>query len=426
MSELILDFSKSQCIKKIDASKDLAFEAKQSLLSFEGEGSDFLGWINWPFEYDQQEYERIKALAKRLQSEIEYLVVVGIGGSYLGTRAIEYALSTNIHAHVKLIYLGHHLCAAQIDETLKFLEDKRFAINVISKSGTTTEPAIAFRLVKKLLIDKMGPEKARQFIFATTDSQKGALKTLADQEGYETFTVPDNIGGRFSVFSAVGLLPLAIAGVDIDALMHGARRAAQKYTKDQVEDNEALQYALYRNLQYRGGKRIEILALDDPRLFYIAEWWKQLFGESEGKEHKGLFPASVCFTTDLHSMGQWIQDGYRNIIETVLSIDKPTQDLTIALDEDNLDGLNYLAGKSVDYVNKMATEGVIDAHAAGGVPIVHMVLPELNEENIGFLLYFFCFSVAISGKILGVNPFNQPGVEKYKSNMFKLLEKPGY
>ena len=404
----------------------------ENLHEEEKEEGNFLGWLSLPTNYDKKEFSRIKKCAKRIQSNSEILVVVGIGGSYLGARAVIEALTNSFENKKdgkkipKVLYAGNNLSPNYIKELLDYIQDKDFSINVISKSGTTTEPAIAFRLLRKLLEDKYGLEEAAKRIYVTTDKERGALRELAKIENYETFVVPDNIGGRYSVLTAVGLLPIAVAGIDIDKLMEGAKFAEERYSDPELKYNECYKYAVARNILYRGSKNVEILANYEPKLYYFTEWWKQLFGESEGKGKKGIFPAGVNFTTDLHSLGQYIQDGKRMLFETVLNIKNDKDKIKIAPDEDNLDGLNYLAGKTIGYVNKKAMEGTIDAHVEGKVHNIVITIDELNEENIGELIYFFELACAVSGNILGVNPFDQPGVEKYKKNMFKLLEKPGY
>lgn len=389
--------------------------------------SEFLGWIELPTNYDKAEFERIKKSAEKIKNDSEVFVSIGIGGSYLGARAVIEAL-TNTFGSKKpeILYAGNNISPNYINEMIEYIGDKDISINVISKSGTTTEPAIAFRIFRELLETKYGVEEARKRIYVTTDKARGALKTLADEEGYETFVIPDNIGGRYSVLTAVGLLPIAVAGIDIDKLMQGAKEAQGKYSDDSLKYNECYKYAVARNILYGNDKTTEILVSYEPKMHYMTEWWKQLYGESEGKDKKGIFPAGVEFTTDLHSLGQYIQDGRRCLFETVLNIEKPLTDMTIKLDEDNLDGLNYLAGKTLDYVNKKAMEGTIKAHVSGGVPNIMITMDSLNETTIGELIYFFEKACAISGNILGVNPFNQPGVEEYKRNMFILLEKPGY
>ena len=396
--------------------------------------NEFLGWIELPTNYDKKEFERIKKAAKKIQKDSDVLIVIGIGGSYLGARAVIDSLTHSFYNGMpeekrktpQIVYAGNNLSPVYMNDLLEFIADKDISINVISKSGTTTEPAIAFRIFREVLETKYGVAEARKRIYVTTDKKKGALKTLANEEKYETFVIPDNIGGRFSVLTAVGLLPIATAGIDIDKLMNGAKKAQDKYSEPNVELNDCYKYAVARNLLYRSGKTIEILANYEPRLHYITEWWKQLYGESEGKDLKGIFPAGVDLTTDLHSMGQYIQDGRRDLIETVLKINENESDITIQQDDQNLDGLNYLAGKTLGYVNGKAMEGTVLAHVSGNVPNFMIEIEKLDEENVGELIYFFEKACAISGSMLGVNPFNQPGVEEYKKNMFRLLEKPGY
>ena len=395
---------------------------------------EFLGWIELPTNYDKEEFARIKKAANKIQNDSDVLVVIGIGGSYLGARAVIDALTHTFHNQMpegkrkvpQIVYAGNNLSPVYLNDLLDFISDKDISINVISKSGTTTEPAIAFRIFREVLETKYGVDEARKRIYVTTDKQKGALKTLADNEKYETFVIPDNIGGRFSVLTAVGLLPIATAGVDIDKLMKGAKAAQDKYSDPDLKYNDCYKYAVARNLLYRSGKTIEILANYEPKLHYMTEWWKQLYGESEGKDLKGIFPAGVDLTTDLHSMGQYIQDGRRDLMETVLKIGTNSSEITIQPDDQNLDGLNYLAGKTVGYVNSKAMEGTVLAHVTGNVPNMMIEMEKLDEENLGELIYFFEKACAISGTILEVNPFNQPGVEEYKKNMFRLLEKPGY
>ena len=388
---------------------------------------EFLGWIELPTTYNKEEFERIKKAAEKIRNDSKVFVCIGIGGSYLGARAVIEALTDSFDKNgIQIYYAGNNLSSDYLNEMLNAIGNKDISINVISKSGTTTEPAIAFRIFREFLESKYGLEEARKRIYVTTDKEKGALKQLANEEGYETFIVPDNIGGRYSVLTAVGLLPIAVAGINIDDLMAGARMAQVKYSESDLKYNECYQYAVSRNILYDDGKEIEILANYNPKLHYFVEWWKQLFGESEGKDEKGIFPAGVDFTTDLHSMGQYIQQGQRNLIETVINVVKPQSDIEIKKDEDNLDGMNFVAGKTLDYVCKKAMEGTIQAHVNGGVPNVLIDLETLNEENLGALIYFFELACAMSGSILGVNPFNQPGVEEYKKNMFRLLGKPGY
>ncbi len=395
---------------------------------------DFVGWLELPTNYDKKEFIRIKKAAQKIKKESDILVVIGIGGSYLGARAVIEALTSTFNnmltekqrKYPQILYVGNNLSPNYINELIEYIGDKDFSVNVISKSGTTTEPAIAFRIFREILENKYGIDEARSRIYVTTDKERGALKTLADNEGYEKFVIPDNVGGRYSVLTAVGLLPIATAGIDIEKLMQGAKNAQERYDDSNLKYNECYQYAVVRNILYKLYKNTEILVNYEPKMHYFTEWWKQLYGESEGKEQKGIFPSGVDFTTDLHSMGQYIQEGRRNLFETVISIENSEFDITINKDEDNLDGLNYLAGKSLDYVNKKAMEGTIKAHVSGDVPNIVINMEKLDEENIGELIYFFEKACAISGIILGVNPFNQPGVEEYKKNMFKLLKKPGY
>ena len=394
---------------------------------------DFVGWIELPTNYDKKEFSRIKKAAKKIKKESDILVVIGIGGSYLGARAVIEALTSSFQnmltdkqrKYPQILYVGNNLSPNYINELIEYIGDKDFSVNVISKSGTTTEPAIAFRIFREMLENKYGIEEARSRIYVTTDKERGALKTLADNEGYEKFVIPDNVGGRYSVLTPVGLLPIATAGIDIDKLMAGAQTAQERYNDSNLKYNECYKYAVVRNILYKLYKNTEILVNYEPKMHYFTEWWKQLYGESEGKEQKGIFPAGVDFTTDLHSMGQYIQEGRRNLFETVISIENSATDIIINKDEDNLDGLNYLAGKGLDYVNKKAMEGTVKAHVSGDVPNIMINIENLDEENIGELIYFFEKACAMSGMILGVNPFNQPGVEEYKKNMFKLLKKPG-
>ena len=396
--------------------------------------TDFVGWLDLPTNYDKKEFERIKKAAKKISKESEVLVVIGIGGSYLGARAVIESLTNTFYnlqddkkrKYPMILFAGNNLSPNYINDMIDLIGDKDFSVNVISKSGTTTEPAIAFRIFREILENKYGIDEARSRIYVTTDKEKGALKTLSDMEGYEKFVVPDNVGGRYSVLTAVGLLPIAVAGIDIEKLMNGARIAQEKYSDENLKYNECYQYAVTRNILYKNNKNIEILVNYEPKMHYFIEWWKQLYGESEGKEGKGIFPSGVDYTTDLHSMGQYIQDGRRNLLETVLCIKNPSSNIKINTDDDNLDGLNYLAGKDLDYVNKKAMEGTVEAHVTGDVPNLMITIDKLDEENIGELIYFFELACAVSGNILGVNPFNQPGVEEYKKNMFRLLEKPGY
>jgi len=395
---------------------------------------DFVGWLELPTNYNKKEFTKIKKAAKKIKKESDILIVIGIGGSYLGARAVIESLTSsfnnmlteNQRKYPQILYVGNNLSPNYINELIEYIGDKDFSVNVISKSGTTTEPAIAFRIFREILENKYGIDEARSRIYVTTDKERGALKTLADNEGYEQFVIPDNVGGRYSVLTAVGLLPIATAGIDIDKLMQGAQNAQERYNDSNLKYNECYQYAVVRNILYKLYKNTEILVNYEPKMHYFTEWWKQLYGESEGKDQKGIFPAGVDFTTDLHSMGQYIQEGRRNLFETVISIENPKSDITINKDEDNLDGLNYLSGKTLDYVNKKAMEGTIKAHVSGDVPNILINIEKLDEEHIGELIYFFEKACAMSGMILGVNPFNQPGVEEYKKNMFKLLKKPGY
>lgn len=412
---------------RLDEIKDEVLAAKKTLVEGTGEGNDFLGWINQPEAYDKEEYERIKLAAQKIRQNSKVLVAIGIGGSYLGAQAVLDALRNPYEKdELEVLFVGNHLSSTQTQELINYVADKDFSVNVISKSGTTTEPAVTFRIFKEILEERYGLEGAKERIFATTDKAKGALKTLATDMGYETFVVPDDIGGRFSVLTAVGLLPIAAAGHDIDKLMEGARDEMNRALTNDFEDNAAMKYAAIRNLLYRDGKKIEILASYEPKLRTISEWWKQLYGESEGKDHKALFPASVGFTTDLHSLGQIIQDGERIIFETVIRVNKPKYDIVIKSNEDDLDGLNYLAGKTLDFVNQAALKATVQAHVSGGVPNVILDIDEIDEYNLGKIFYFFEFAAGLSGYTLGVNPFNQPGVEEYKKNMFTILEKPGY
>ena len=418
--------------KQFNALEAESTAALTTLMEGKGAGNDFLGWVNLPGETSDELVSRIEATAKRLQEKCDYVVCVGIGGSYLGAKAVNTALADNFEfyyapnpKHPKVLYAGQNIGEDYMAQLEKLISGKRFGIIVISKSGTTTEPAIAFRILKELLEKEAGKDAAKDLIVAITDEKRGALRTLADREGYETYVIPDNVGGRFSVLTPVGLLPIAVAGNDIRALLNGAKdmEAATKYAG---ADNISQVYARMRNALYRDGKKIELLVNFDPRRHFRSEWWKQLYGESEGKDGKGIFPASVDFTTDLHSMGQWIQEGERTIFETVISVRNQAVERRIPEDKDNLDGLNYLAGKRIDEVNKMAELGTKMAHVDGGVPNMRIEIDKLDEYNLGQLIYFFEKACGISGYMLGVNPFNQPGVEAYKKNMFKLLKKPGY
>lgn len=419
---------------EIDSMKTITQDAKDLLLSKNGEGNDFLGWIDLPIDYDKDEFSRIKSAASKIQSDSEVLLVIGIGGSYLGARAaIEFlrhnfynSVSKEIRKTPEIYFVGNSISSTYISNLIDVIGNRDFSVNIISKSGTTTEPAIAFRVFKKMLENKYGKDGAAKRIYATTDKAKGALKNLANKEGYETFVVPDDVGGRFSVLTAVGLLPIAASGADIDKLMEGAASSRKRAIELDFEENDSMKYAAIRNLMLKKGKHIELLCDYEPSLHYTLEWWKQLFGESEGKDNKGLFPASVDLTTDLHSMGQFIQDGTRIMFETVLNVEKSKETFIIEEEPVDLDGLNYLAGKDVDFVNKSAMNGTILAHTDGNVPNLMVKIPEQNEFYFGELLYFFEFACGMSGYILGVNPFNQPGVESYKKNMFALLGKPGF
>lgn len=437
MAKVTFDYAKAKGFisdDEIQIMKKLAEDAKQTLVSKSGAGNDFLGWIDLPVDYDKEEFARIKEAAKKIQGDSDVLLVIGIGGSYLGARAANEFLGHSFYNNIskeqrkapEIYYVGNNISSTYIAHLLEVIGDRDFSINMISKSGTTTEPAIAFRVFKKKLEEKYGKEEAAKRIYATTDKARGALKNLATEEGYESFVVPDDVGGRFSVLTAVGLLPIAVSGADIDQLMAGAASGREKALNAPFEENDALLYAAIRNILLRKGKSVEIVANYEPSMHYISEWWKQLYGESEGKDQKGIFPASVDLTTDLHSMGQFIQDGARIMFETVLNIEKSREEILIGEEPVDLDGLNYLAGKSVDFVNKSAMNGTILAHTDGQVPNFIVNIPEVSEFYLGELFYFFEFACGISGYLLGVNPFNQPGVESYKKNMFALLGKPGY
>jgi len=420
--------------KEIMKSAKKVEEIHKELRDKQDRENEFLGWLNLPSNYDKVEFEKIKKCAKRIRKDSEILLVIGIGGSYLGARAVIESLTPTFYNMLpkeqrkspQILYVGNNISGTYLNDLVDLIGDRDLSVNVISKSGTTTEPAIAFRFFREFMENKYGMKEARKRIYVTTDKEKGALKTLAQKEGYETFVIPNNIGGRYSVLTAVGLLPIATAGINIDKLMEGAKFAQDKYSDQNLKYNDCYKYAVLRNILYKDKKDIEILVTYEPKLHYFIEWWKQLFGESEGKEQKGIYPSGAEFTTDLHSLGQYIQEGRRNLFETVLNIEKQENNIKIHLDEDNLDELNYLEGKTLDYVNSKAMEGVINAHVEGNVPNIVINIEKLDEETIGHLIYFFELACAMSGKILEVNPFNQPGVEKYKTNMFKLLEKPGY
>ena len=420
--------------EQIAAIKDEILAAKQALVDKTGAGNDYVGWVDLPVEYDREEYARIKAAAERIREDSEVLIVIGIGGSYLGARAAIEFLGHNFRNMLpaekrngpEIYFAGNNVSGTYLQDLIDLVGDRSFSINMISKSGTTTEPGVAFRLFKEILEERYGKEGAAKRIYATADKARGALKELADVKGYEEFVVPDDVGGRYSVLTAVGLLPIAVSGADLDALMAGAAAEREELLAKPYEENTALQYAAYRNVLLRQGKCVELLANYEPALHSVSEWWKQLFGESEGKEHKGLYPASVDFTTDLHSMGQYIQDGQRILFETVMCVDQPRHAIEVPASEDNQDGLAYLAGKDIDFVNKSAMNGTIKAHISGGVPNLMIHIPAFDEDSLGRLFYFFEFACGVSGYTLGVNPFNQPGVEEYKRNMFVLLGKPGY
>ncbi len=434
-----IGFDYSKCFPfinqdEVDSMQSEVKLAHQLLHERRGAGSEYTGWLELPGRYDREEFRRIKEAAEKIRNQCEAFVVIGIGGSYLGARAGLEALSHsffNLQSSSKrggpeIYFAGNNISSTYISDLLDILENKEICINVISKSGTTTEPALAFRVLRNLLERKYGRTGARERIYATTDTNRGALRKLADEEKYETFVIPDNIGGRYSVLTAVGLLPLAAGGIDIDSIMEGAHSALRDYSGDQLYNNQCYQYAAVRNLLYRKGKSSEIMVNYEPGLHYFSEWWKQLFGESEGKQHKGIFPAAVDFTTDLHSMGQYIQDGLRNIFETVIHVERPRRDKTIEEDKENVDGLDFLNNNTVNHVNQKAFEGTLLAHNDGGVPAMVVSVPELNEFTFGNLVYFFEKACGVSGYILGVNPFDQPGVEAYKKNMFALLGKPGF
>ncbi len=437
MAKVTFDYSKAASFiseEEVSYMKKLTEDAKNLLVSREGAGNDFLGWIDLPVDYDKEEFDRIKKAAEKIQSDSEVLIVIGIGGSYLGARAaiefLRHGFYNNVPKEVRktpeIYYAGNSISGTYLKGLLDVVGDRDFSVNIISKSGTTTEPAIAFRIFKEKLEQKYGKEEAAKRIYATTDKAKGALKNLATEEGYETFVVPDDVGGRFSVLTAVGLLPIAVSGADITKLMEGAAEGRKLALEKNFEENDALQYAAIRNILLRKGKSVEVLANYEPSLHYVSEWWKQLYGESEGKDQKGLFPASVDLTTDLHSLGQFIQDGARIMFETVLNIEESREQVVIGEEPTDLDGLNYLAGKDMDFVNKSAMNGTILAHTDGNVPNLMVKMPKADEFYLGELFYFFEFACGVSGYLLGVNPFNQPGVESYKKNMFALLGKPGF
>ena len=435
MLNVKLDLSYSGVIdKEISRYSQKVERIYNNLLETADDNNEFVGWLKLPTNYNKKEFDRIKKAAKKIRKDSEVFVVIGIGGSYLGARAVIESLTSNfanmfpdtLRKTPQIFYVGNNISPNYINELIDCIGDKDISINVISKSGTTTEPAIAFRIFREYLESKYGADEASRRIYVTTDKKKGALKKLADDEEYETFTIPDNVGGRYSVLTAVGLLPIAVAGINIDKLMEGAKKAQEEYSESSLKYNPCYKYAIARNILYKKDKTIEILANYEPKLHYFTEWWKQLFGESEGKGHKGIFPAGVDLSTDLHSMGQYIQDGRRDIFETVINVEESKTDIKIKRDEDNVDGLNFLAGKTMDFVNKQAMKGTVEAHVSGGVPNIIINIKKLDEETIGELIYFFELACAISGNILGVDPFDQPGVEAYKTNMFRLLGKPGY
>lgn len=437
MSEIRFDYEKAKGFISDAELKALAPYVKvahDTVQNKTGAGNDFLGWVDLPIDYDKEEFARIKKAAEKIRNDSDVLIVIGIGGSYLGARAAIEMLSHSFYNSVskdmrkgpQIFYAGNSISSTYLADLIEAVKDVDFSVNVISKSGTTTEPAIAFRVFKEILEKKYGKEGAKSRIYSTTDKARGALKTLSDSEGYETFVVPDDVGGRFSVLTAVGLLPIAAAGIDIDAMMQGAADGRTLYSNPDMDKNPCYQYAAVRNCLLRKGKNIEMMINFEPSLHYFGEWWKQLYGESEGKDNKGIFPAAADFSTDLHSMGQYIQDGQRMLFETAILVDAPRKDITIEANDDNLDGLNFLSGKTLDYVNLQAAQGTALAHTDGGVPNLAVRVPELNAYNFGKLVYFFEMACAISGYILGVNPFDQPGVEAYKKNMFALLGKPGY
>ena len=420
--------------EEVDVLQPYVDVAHDMLHNKTGLGNDFLGWVDLPNNYDKEEFARIKKAAEKIKSDSDVLVVIGIGGSYLGARAAIECLGHSFRNNLtkderktpEIYFAGNSISSTYLMDLLDIIKDKDVSLNVISKSGTTTEPAIAFRVLKEFLENKYGKEEAAKRIYATTDAKKGALKQVSDEEGYETFVIPDDVGGRFSVLTPVGLLPIAVAGIDIDAIMTGANDARVDFSNSNLDENDCYQYAVVRNILHKKGKDIELLVNYEPSLHYLSEWWKQLYGESEGKDQKGLFPASVDFSTDLHSMGQYVQDGKRILFETVLNVEKPRRVLNLKEEANDLDGLNYLSGKTLDFVNEKAFQGTLLAHTDGQVPNLLINIPTLDEYNFGYLVYFFEKACGISGYLLGVNPFNQPGVEAYKKNMFALLGKPGF
>lgn len=437
MQNIKFDYSQASSFIREDEVKqmeELTLLAKETLVQKRGAGNDFLGWIDLPVAYDKEEFARIKQATKKIQEDSEVLIAIGIGGSYLGAKAaIEFlrhsfynTVSKEVRKTPEIYFAGQNISATYLQDLIEVIGDRDFSVNIISKSGTTTEPAIAFRVFKEMLEKKYGKEEAAKRIYATTDKARGSLKSLADAEGYETFVVPDDVGGRFSVLTAVGLLPIAVSGADIDLLMKGAADAREITLSAPYEENDALKYAAVRNILHGKGKDIEILANYEPNLHFVGEWWKQLYGESEGKDQKGIFNAAVDLTTDLHSLGQFIQDGSRNIMETVMNIETMDQEVVLKEEAVDLDGLNYLAGKTMDFVNKNAMRGTVLAHTDGGIPVMMINIAKRDEYSLGQLFYFFEFAVGVSGYLSGVNPFDQPGVESYKKNMFALLGKPGF
>lgn len=437
MTHIQFDYSKATKFfgqYEVDYLQDQVTIADKALREGTGPGNDFTGWIEWPEKYDKEEFDRIKAAAKKIQNDSEVLVVIGIGGSYLGARAAIdflnhtfYNVQTNKDRKTpQIFFAGNSISSTYLADLIEVIGDRDFSINMISKSGTTTEPAIAFRVFKELLIKKYGKEEAVKRIYSTTDKEKGAAKNEADVEGYETFVIPDDIGGRFTVLTAVGLLPIAVSGADVDTIMQGAKDAQKEYSNPDLNKNGAYQYAAIRNLLYRKGKVTELLINYEPGMQYFSEWWKQLFGESEGKDQKGIYPSSANFSTDLHSLGQYIQDGRRNIFETVIKVDNARKNITIPTLEEDLDGLKYLEDKEIDFVNTKAFQGTLLAHTDGDVPNLLLTIPKMDEYTLGYMIYFFEIAVGISGYLNGVNPFDQPGVEAYKKNMFALLGKPGF
>lgn len=437
MSHIRFDYSKALPFfseHELTYIRDAVKLAHHSLHEKTGAGNDFLGWLDLPLDYDKEEFNRIQKAAEKIKRDSDVLLVIGIGGSYLGARAAIEMLQHSFYNVLpkdkrttpQIIFVGNNISSTYMKDVIDLLDGRDFSVNVISKSGTTTEPAIAFRLFRKLLEEKYGVEEARTRIYATTDQARGALKTLANEEGYESFVIPDDVGGRYSVLTAVGLLPIAVSGADIEAMMDGAAKASEDFSESELDNNPAYQYAAVRNILYRKGKTIEMLINYEPGLQYFSEWWKQLFGESEGKDQKGIFPASANFSTDLHSLGQYVQEGRRDLFETIIKVEKSRHELVIEETDNDLDGLNYLAGETIDFVNNKAFEGTMLAHTDGGVPNLIVSIPQLDAYTFGYLVYFFEKACALSGYLLGVNPFDQPGVEAYKVNMFALLGKPGF